>query len=412
MLVKKYLPVFTTNVFRLYQSSAGKASLAVIIASAFNALMNIVVVALVGRHLGPENFSTYTTSLAIGGSMSLTIGGFQIAIAHSTAENASTVPAKRWTLNRTLLNPFVGVGALLGILWFPLSVLTSHLVGIDQLTVASLAVVLPISAAVSVVDGALFGLARFKTVQVLTVVNTISKLLFVGFYLNFIRSSQFLPIVIYLSAVPTIFIGSIIIRNNAFSLPSLKSGKLWSANFVFLLMWICLHLDLLITRRTLTNHDAGLYASCATIGKAMTSIAMLISFYAIPKSVVNMHSEQSTRRIFSRTAFAAIILGLLVTIATVSTNLILQIFGSQFETARFFQAAVLISYIPWACFIAMGQLRISRNPNTFIGVLLVLVFVQTLLLGHASTLSDIPLIMFAVGTLGALSVYLLPVMES
>lgn len=412
MLVRKYLPAFIPNVFRLSQSSAGKASLAVIIASAFNALMNIVVVAIVGRYLGPDNFSTYSTSLAIGGSMSLTIGGFQIAIAHSTAESASTVSAKRWTLNRTLLNPFVGVGALLGILWFPFSVLTSHLVGIDRLTVASLAIVLPISAAVSVVDGALFGLARFKTVQVLTVVNTISKLLFVGIYLNFIRTPQFLPIAIYLSAVPTILIGSILIKNYVFSLPSLKSGKLWSANFVFLLMWICLQLDLLITRITLTNHDAGLYASCATIGKAMTSIAMLISFYAIPKSVVNKQSEQSMRRIFNRTSFAAITLGLLVTIATVSTNFIIQIFGSQFETARFFQAAVLISYIPWACLIALGQLRISRNPNTLIGVLLLLALTQTLLLGHASKLSDIPLLMFAVGTLGALSIYFLPVSES
>lgn len=212
----EYSSTFVQNTFRLFQSNAGKASLAVIIASVFNALMNLVVVAKVGRDLGPENFSSYTTSLAIGGSMSLTIGGFQIAIAHKTAESVSIFSAPRWTLTRTLLNPFVGVGFLLGFLWLTLSTPTSHILGINSTTVASLAIVLPISAAVSVVDGALFGLSRFKTVQALTVVNTIFKLVFVVIYLHFRGTQQFLPMIIYLSAIPTIFAGSILLKTISF----------------------------------------------------------------------------------------------------------------------------------------------------------------------------------------------------
>lgn len=408
----EYSSTFVQNIFQLLQSNAGRASLAVIIASVFNALVNLVVVAKIGRDFGPENFSSYTTGLAIGGSMSLSIGGFQIAIAHKTAESASTLSAPRWTLNRTLLNPFVGVGFLLGFLWLTLSTPTSNLVGINSTTVASLAIVLPISAAVSVVDGVLFGLSRFKTVQALTVVNTIFKLVFVFIYLHFRGTQQFLPMIIYLSAIPTIFAGSILIKNEVFSLPSLRSIDLWTANFVFLLIWICLQLDLLITRTTLTHRDAGLYASCATIGKAMTSISMLISFYAIPRVVQNLQSDHSTRRVFNRTAIASIILGLLVTAVTVSTNLILRIFGSQFKTEQDFQIAVLISYIPWACLIALGQLRMTKSSNRLILVLVSLAAMQILLLNHASKLSDIPPLMFVLGTLGAFAIYILPISKS
>lgn len=52
----------------------------------------------------------------------------------------------------------------------------SDLVGINSTMVLSLSIVLPISAAVSVVDGVLFGLGKFKFVQLLSVANTFLNL--------------------------------------------------------------------------------------------------------------------------------------------------------------------------------------------------------------------------------------------
>jgi O-antigen/teichoic acid export membrane protein len=397
---------FGKRIIALLIHDISLASMVVFATSFINAVLNMLVVGKIARDLGPQQFGPYAAALALGGTVSMLIGGFQIAVANSTAETKNEYHFLQGSVKRLVINPLIGLGLFLALIWIVLSASISSFIGINVKTIISLSVVLPITAAVSVVDGVLFGLGKFRFVQSLSVVNTIFKLAFVFVFLTIHGSVIVLPLIVYISALPTIFIAAFVAKNENIKLPSLRSIQLWRTNILVLLFWISLQMDVLVSNRVFESTDAGLYSSFATIGKAMTSLSLLIGFYLIPRFHRVHGSKRDERQLINRAVFAATLEGGGIALGIYWIDIIKKILGKSYELDKHLELLVLISHVPWCVVVCLVQLRAARNTNPFMASIACFVAFQFLVFTQVSSIVWMSIAMIWFGLIGALLVYI------
>lgn len=108
---------FRIKILKLVRNDVSMASMVVLATSLTNAALNMLLVSKVARDLGPSRFGPYAAALALGGSISMVIGGFQIAVATTTATNTDTAGESNNSIKHLLMNALVGLGLLLAIIW-------------------------------------------------------------------------------------------------------------------------------------------------------------------------------------------------------------------------------------------------------------------------------------------------------
>lgn len=397
---------FQMKISKLVRNDVSMASMVVLATSLTNAALNMLLVSKVARDLGPSGFGPYAAALALGGSISMVIGGFQIAVATTTATNTDTARESNNSIKHLLMNALVGLGLLLAIIWIFLAPAISDLVGINSTMVLSLSIVLPISAAVSVVDGVLFGLGKFKFVQLLSVANTFFKLVFVYLFLTFHGPVNLLPALVYISALPTIFVAATAARSRNIQLPSLRSMQLWLTNGVILLFWISLQMDILVSNRIFKPDEAGVYASYATIGKAMTSLALLIGFYLIPRFHKNQDSIEQKRQLINRAVLASGLVGAVIAFSILWIDVIKDVFGKSYNFDKHLEFLVLVSHIPWCVMVCLVQLKAARTTSSYLVSFCLFVSAEYFAFTQVDSVVSLSISMMCFGAIGALLVYL------
>ncbi len=397
---------FRMTISKLVRNDVSMTSMVVVAASLTNAALNMLLVSKAARDLGPSRFGPYAAALALGGSISMVIGGFQIAVATTTATNTDAAGESNNSIKPLLMNALVGVGSLLAIIWIFLAPAISDVVGINLTMVLAISIVLPISAAVSVVDGVLFGLGKFKFVQFLSVVNTFLKLVFVYLFLTFHGPVNLLPALVYISALPTIFVAAASARSRNIQLPSLRSMQLWLTNGFILLFWISLQMDILVSNRIFKPDDAGVYASYATIGKAMTSLSLLIGFYLIPRFHKNQDSIEQKRRLNNRAVLASGLVGAVVAFSILWVDVIKDIFGKSYDFDKHLEFIVLVSHIPWCVMVCLVQLKAARTSTKYLASFCLFVSAEYFAFTQVDSVVSLSISMMCFGAIGALLVYL------
>ena len=396
--VRKIIPKFL-------RSDVPMASMVVLATSLTNAALNMLLVSKVARDLGPNRFGPYAAALALGGSISMVIGGFQISVANTTAENVVTHGKPTHSMKPLLMNAMVSLGLLLAIIWIFLSPVISNIIGINSTMVLALSVVLPISAAVSVVDGVLFGLGRFKFVQTLSVVNTFAKFFLVSLFLTFHGPTNLLPALVYISAIPTILIAAAAAKSRNVQLPSLRSKQLWRTNFFILLFWMSLQMDILVSNRVFESDESGLYASYATIGKAMTSLSLLIGFYLIPRFHKDQDSIKQKRQLINRAVFASGLVGATVAFAILWIDVIKDVFGKSYEFDKHLEFMVLVSHIPWCVMVCLVQLKAARTTTRYLLSFCLFASAEYFAFTQVDSIVSLSISMMCFGAIGVLLVY-------
>ncbi len=397
---------FRMTISKLVRNDVSTASMVVLATSLINAALNMLLVSKVARDLGPNKFGPYAAALALGGSISMVIGGFQIAVATATATNTDTAGEPNKSIKPLLMNALVGLGLLLAVIWIFLSPAISDLVGINSTMVLAISIVLPISAAVSVVDGVLFGLGKFKFVQLLSVINTFLKLGFVFLFLTFHGPVNLLPALVYISALPTIFIAAASARSRNIQLPSLRSMQLWRTNGFMLLFWISLQMDILVSNRIFKPDDAGVYASYATIGKAMTSLSLLIGFYLIPRFHKNQDSIEQKRQLVNRAVLASGLVGAVVVFSVLWIDVIKVVFGKSYDFDKHLEFMVLVAHIPWCVMVCLVQLKAARTTTRYLVSFCLFVSAEYFAFTQVDSVVSLSISMMCFGAIGALLIYL------
>jgi O-antigen/teichoic acid export membrane protein len=356
------------------------ASVLIVLAIGLANLSNYGFQVVTGRFLGPREYGLLGGLMAVITVISVSVSSLQTTAAATIASERSDRGQRR--LVDPLTKSMLRLGVAIGFVALALSPILARFLDIGVLPVAALAFYIVPAALAAIAAGRLQGLERF------TAMAWYSTALAVG---KFGLAIAVLAIGLRVTGV----VASLVISTACIALAGLffsrEAGAVQSGVFspevrrafvALTLFWIIASTDVPLARAFLSEHEAGLYAAAAVIGKAALWLPAVVAQIAFPRMAsISSRGEAATPLMLRALAVAFGLAALVVAALYVFGGTVFDVlYGDEYAGADRLAWRLGLATIPLALANVLLYLHIAREGSRFLIVLGIAAVTQPALL--------------------------------
>lgn len=305
-------------------------------------LIGYLMVLVLTRSLGPEDFGGYTALSTYGVLLAIPAGAFQVVIARRISARDETGRTSGVRLALVLGLVAFAVTAALS----PVLATTFH---VDSAwSAVALGAMLPPMMLTGCFQGILLGRHRMGRLSSLYMTNAVTRLLaaVVAAWLDFSVLQVFLAMLA--AGVVTSAVGAQLCADDVRALPGTAdglAGEMIRSNSTLAAFVALTNVDVLLARHFLTQHESGGYALASTFGRALYWGTQFIALIIVPR----MHGANASRTLLRAGALVVLIGGLGVGVIALSPEFwITAAGGAEFTSYGHLALICVVLGIAWA----------------------------------------------------------------
>jgi O-antigen/teichoic acid export membrane protein len=352
-----------TVVSRFKLSKALGPMVGIVVLTGVGNLLTLLYQIVIGRSLGPEAYSLFSSIFVLVGVIGVATSGLQIAAAQAIAGG-------RATDEQALVDPFTRQAVLLGVAAGTLLLLATPLlttvfrIGWVPFLVVSLYV--PVAVLLSVVNGRFQGRGLILACTAFSAVLAVAKLLstFPVIVAN-LGTTSFLAMFL-LSCLAMAVAGLVLTRAAGTVRSSALSPDVVRGFTTMTLFWFLSNVDIVAARALLSESDAGQWAAASMLAKSALILPGVVALAVLPVAVRHRREGRKADRL----AIQALLLTLLA--AALPALLMLPLghavvglfYGAAFDEAGNLAGRIALAIVPLALAQVLLQFHLARERGT------------------------------------------------
>jgi len=343
------------------------------IATLINGLLSMVAVRATAKLLGGDTYGPYVATQSLIGTIGIVFGSLQLRTATSvTRGNYSELADQEVPASRFLPKSAGSIAILLTIGWSIFSPIVSTITEAPRSSLLFIGVVIPFSLATAIIDGALYGLAKFTTVQLMSIMTR----LFSTACVLLLLAAQFRSISIIaicaFSATPALIAGALILKSEGLPLSTLSTAKLGRHTLNFVLLWAVLRISPVLAPRVLGAADSSQFVALYNVISIVVMTTFPLALLLIPLFHENRVSSQKKTQVYILVTFIVPAVFALA-ISLFSKQIIQLLFPPEFAQIAPKLRWMVFSAIPWSAFAINCQIAIGADRPHLTKILSLLV---------------------------------------
>ena len=371
-------------------------------ATLVNGVLNLLIVRSTSTLFGPQFFGTYVATQSLVGTLCVTFASLNL--------RTTTIISRRELTSHELSDgessrnwhrsPYFTLVCLV-ILWIGCLPWISRLLGATQVPLIPVVLIIPMSLLTSIIDGALYGLKKFSTVQLLSILSTVMNLTIIIFLQKLNFQSLSVVGILSIAAIPSAAIGALLLQRQGVLFLAFRSAVMGAHTIGFFVLWFILRIPQILAPQALGSNNASNVAALVGIQNLLIMSMIPLASLLIP--FVNDGRSGRMKR-YRRCLLLATLISTVLSLA-ISTNseeLLLLIYGNRFGTHSDLLSWTIFASIGWCCLVIMVLLEISNNNVTVILFLIPFGILLAVLLAIANSLTTFLLIHSLAGLVGLL----------
>lgn len=315
------------------------------------------------NQLSDLNFSNFTFGMTVVSVISSSFVGIQLYSLRDAASESSSAETNLSVGARTkalLANKFTCKFLLVAALLSMLSALVAPYLRITPLLLGIAVMSIPVSLVTSIVDGNLYGAGKSNTVQLLSALMSVSRVMVLAVGLLMGLSVPTMLALVILSALPTVALGLVSIPFNTVYLPKRLNSALVLLSLHSILIVSGFSTDVIVAPRVLGESGASDFIPVIAIARVASLSVHLAGYFSASTYLAKRSSLTRLRykvkvHVVQATVMALIIGGSQVPFAQ---NLYVRILGLSTESVALMLPA-LVAHTIWS--IVLGSLPLRTR---------------------------------------------------